>query len=134
MKIILQGFYWDAPLIENRCGEWWTFLTDQLASIRSAGIDTIWLPPLSKSCEGDKGMGYDGFDIYDLGEFNQKGTVRTMFGSRRELDTLIEQAHSLGLKVIAEFLFSHCRGGESELNPAYGQTNPDTLRACKREV
>jgi len=44
-------------------------------------------------------MGYDIYDYYDLGEFDQKGSVRTWFGSKDELAELIGSAHENGLQV-----------------------------------
>jgi alpha-amylase len=42
-------------------------------------------------------MGYDPYDYYDLGEFDQKGGGPTWFGSKAELLDLIQSAHALGL-------------------------------------
>ena len=42
-------------------------------------------------------MGYDPYDYYDLGEFDQKGGAPTWFGSKSELLDLIQSAHALGL-------------------------------------
>ena len=32
-------------------------------------------------------MGYDPYDYYDLGEFDQKGGIPTWFGTRKELES-----------------------------------------------
>ena len=39
-------------------------------------------------------MGYDPYDYYDLGEIDQKGSVPTWFGSRSQLEQLINEAHT----------------------------------------
>lgn len=63
-------------------------------------------------------MGYDPYDYYDLGEFNQKGGVPTWFGTRKELVDLIQAAHGAGLQVYADLVFNHNSGGDAqELNP-----------------
>lgn len=51
--------------------------------MHAAGITALWLPPVSKSANlGGPSMGYDPYDYYDLGDFNQKGRVKTWFGNR----------------------------------------------------
>lgn len=120
MSLILQAFYWESPLKEKRNGEWWNYLTGMMDRISALGFRKIWLPPLSKSCEGAMGMGYDAYDYYDLGEYDQKNTVKTMFGSRAELEAMIKKAHALEISVLSEFLISHSRGGELEDNPVAG--------------
>ena len=37
-------------------------------------------------------MGYDPYDYFDLGDFDQKGGVKTLYGNRAELENLIAQA------------------------------------------
>ena len=42
------------------------------------------MPPAYKSMDGPTGTGYAAYDLYDLGEFDQKGSVRTKYGTRDE--------------------------------------------------
>ena len=44
-------------------------------------------------------MGYDPYDYYDLGEFDQKGSVATWFGPKADLLALIEAAHTAQMQV-----------------------------------
>lgn len=37
-------------------------------------------------------MGYDIYDLYDLGEFDQKGSRATRWGSKEDLQSLITSA------------------------------------------
>ena len=37
-----------------------------------------------KGARGINDVGYSVYDLYDLGEFNQKGTVETKYGSKDE--------------------------------------------------
>ena len=43
------------------------------------GVTALWLPPAYKGAGGDKDVGYGVYDLYDLGEFNQKGSVPTKY-------------------------------------------------------
>jgi alpha-amylase len=84
MGVMLQAFYWDCPKAEDREHQWWAFIKSKLPSIAQAGFTAIWLPPANKAASW-KSMGYDPYDYYDLGEFDQKGGVPTWFGSKTEL-------------------------------------------------
>jgi alpha-amylase len=68
-------------------------------------------------------MGYDPYDYYDLGEFDQKGSIPTWFGSRKELDDLIAAARAHGLGLIADMVINHNSGADGqELNPLTGES------------
>jgi alpha-amylase len=114
--VMMQAFYWDVPA----GGTWWDTVNTKVADWSNAGIDAIWLPPVSKAQNGPFSMGYDPFDYYDFGEYNQMGSVETRFGSRLELTKLINTAHNNGLSVIADIVINHNSGGASESNPYTG--------------
>lgn len=111
--VMMQAFYWD---VEPRF-EWWDNITTKLDDWSIHGIDRIWLPPASKGQSGGFSMGYDPSDYYDLGEYNQHGTIETRFGSRAELDNLIATAHARDIEVIADIVMGHNSGGGLQDNP-----------------
>lgn len=110
--VMMQAFYWDVPA----GGTWWNTVNGKLQNWSNAGIDAIWLPPVSKAQNGPFSMGYDPFDYYDFGEYDQMGSVETRFGSRTELESLISTAHNNGISVIADIVINHNSGGASESN------------------
>ncbi|NER12316.1 alpha-amylase [Leptobacterium flavescens] len=118
-KVMMQAFYWDVPA----GGTWWDVVKSKIPSWQSAGIDAIWLPPVSKALNGPMSMGYDPFDYFDFGNFDQKGSVETRFGSKTELQSLINTAHDHNISVIADIVINHNSGGDSEFNIF---TNSDT--------
>ena len=68
-------------------------------------------------------MGYDPYDYYDLGDFNQKGGAKTWFGNQAELKDLIAGAHGANLQVYADLVINHNSGGDAtEVNPIDGKT------------
>lgn len=83
--VMMQGFYWDVPA----GGTWYNTMKSKAAELANMaggyGIDAIWFPPASKADNGAYSMGYDPFDYYDLGQYNQKGSTETRFGSQAEL-------------------------------------------------
>ncbi len=60
-----------------------------------------------------QGNGYDIYDLWDLGEFDQKGRRSTKWGSREELHVLINKAHELGVDVIWDTVLSHKAGADA---------------------
>ena len=74
--------------------------------IKDAGIDALWLPPMCKG-GGDQDVGYGIYDLWDLGEFDQKGTVRTKYGTKKELLEAIDELHKNHIKVYADVVLNH---------------------------
>ncbi|NVJ71644.1 MAG: alpha glucosidase [Alphaproteobacteria bacterium] len=71
-------------------------ITDRLEHIASLGVDGIWLSPFFTSPMKD--FGYDVADFCD---------VDPIFGTLADFDALLARAHSLGLKVIIDQVYSH---------------------------
>lgn len=119
MGILLQAFYWDCPKHEGQEFTWWNFVKEKISSLKNTGFTALWLPPASKAANLDgMSMGYDPYDFYDLGEFEQKGSVKTWFGSKQELIELIDTIHDNKMQVYADFVLNHNNGGdEKETNP-----------------
>lgn len=74
------------------------------------GFSAVWFPPATKCVLGVEGRGYDVYDHYDLGEFNQKGSIATRYGTREEYIRAIEKAHELGMSVYADIVLNHRMG------------------------
>ena len=124
MAVMLQAFYWDCPREEKLEGRWWEHLCERVPELAKAGFSSLWLPPAHKAANIDgPSMGYDPYDYYDLGEFDQKGSVATWYGTRQALDELIRVAHAHGLTVLADMVINHNSGAdEAEVNPITGQS------------
>ncbi|GAA4823804.1 alpha-amylase [Algivirga pacifica] len=110
--VMMQGFYWDVPA----GGTWWNTVKSKVTAWSNAGIESIWLPPVSKAQNGPFSMGYDPADYFDFGEYNQNGSLETRFGSRAELEALIAAAHSENMQVYADIVLNHNSGGNLEAN------------------
>nr|AWM99291.1 glycoside hydrolase family 13 [Rhizophlyctis rosea] len=63
------------------------------------GVTMVWIPPPTKGC-GPDDVGYAVYDLWDLGEFDQKNTVPTKYGTKAELHDAIKayavMNHKLG--------------------------------------
>ena len=124
MAVMMQGFYWDCAIKEHKKGEWWNFLNAEIPKLgkHGVGFDSIWLPPISKAADSNSN-GYDPYDYFDLGDYDQKGSIKTAFGNGEELRSLIKTIHANGMGVIADMVINHNSGAdEEEVNPLDGKS------------
>lgn len=122
--VMMQAFYWDVPVdASTNNGFWWDSLANKATSLSNSGFTAIWVPSPAKGNFGIYDMGYGIFDHYDLGNYNQKGTIETRFGSRSELESMISVMHNNSIQVYADIVLNHIYTGESdaENNPAVKQ-------------
>jgi alpha-amylase len=122
--VMMQAFYWDLPVdAVAKNGTWWDNLKNKSTILKNAGIKGIWVPVPAKGNFGIYDMGYGIFDPYDLGNYNQKGTTETRFGSRTELQQMITTMHTNGIDVYSDVVLNHLYTDDSqdESNPAVKQ-------------
>ncbi|MEI9946984.1 MAG: alpha-amylase [Chitinophagaceae bacterium] len=121
---IFQFFHW----YYSPEGNLWQHAADQAQRLASLGVTHVWLPPAYKSARGVNEPGYAVYDLYDIGQFDQKGTVRTRYGTRKEYLNCIKAFHNNGIQVIADIVLNHKDGGdEMELVPVQ-QVNPENRK------
>ncbi|HEX8746805.1 MAG TPA: alpha-amylase, partial [Pyrinomonadaceae bacterium] len=106
--VIIQYFEWYLPAD----GSLWRELAQRAEELSSAGFTAVWIPPCSKASGGPSDVGYGQYDLYDLGEFNQKGSVRTKYGTRDELLAAIRAVQAAGMQVYADVVFNHKDGAD----------------------
>ena len=118
--VMMQAFYWDVPVDEQaKNGSWWDHLREMAPELKAAGISSLWTPVPAKGNWGIVDSGYGIYDHYDLGNYDQKGTVETRYGSRAELEQMIGVMHKAGIKVYSDVVLNHLYGGDEnfEANP-----------------
>ena len=118
---MLQFFHWYYP----EDGSLWNKLKEESKRLSELGITAIWIPPASKGTTGGYSVGYDVYDLYDLGEFDQKGTVRTKYGTKDELVNAVNAVHEAGIKVYADIVVNHLGGADEEERITVKRVNPD---------
>lgn len=126
--VLMQAFYNEsysatAPGVSEYGDTKWKTLTPQAAEI-GAYFDYVWLPP---SAYGD-GAGYHPKNYADQ---------NSNWGTRAELETLIDALHTNNCKVIADIVINHCAGWSTwcdfpEMDfGEFGVFHPDASYICK---
>ena len=105
---MMQAFHWD---IVND-GQLWNKLKHKAQSLAEAGFTAMWFPPASKGSAGGYDVGYGIYDLFDLGEFDQKGTIRTKYGTKEQYLAAIQAFQAAGIQIYADVVFNHKDGGD----------------------
>ena len=78
MGVMMQAFHWNCPRVDGREYAWWELVRERVSALAQVGFTCLWLPPAHKAANlSGPSMGYDPYDYYDLGEYDQKGGVPT---------------------------------------------------------
>ncbi|KAF9580042.1 hypothetical protein BGW38_003465, partial [Lunasporangiospora selenospora] len=104
---MFQYFEWYTPADHKH----WKRLKEQAPLLKSLGLTALWLPPPTKG-GSRRDVGYGAYDLWDLGEFDQKGTVPTKYGTRQELQEAIEACHEQGIQVYFDIVLNHKGSGD----------------------
>ncbi|ULQ60996.1 alpha-amylase [Brucepastera parasyntrophica] len=106
-------------------GHHWNQLRDRSKQLARDGFTGVWIPPAYKGSSGKYDVGYGVYDLFDLGEFRQKGTVKTKYGTKKELHAAIREAHRHGLQIYADVVLNHKMGADSTETVTVKEVNPD---------
>ena len=118
---MMQYFHW----YTNGEGNFWTDCAAQAEKLAKLGISAVWLPPAYKAKEGANSNGYDVYDIFDLGEFDQKGSTRTKFGTKEEYLKAIGSFHDHNIHVYADIVLNHKGGADEKEKIKVMRVNPE---------
>ncbi len=106
-ETMMQYFEWYLP----NDGFWWKRCAAKAERLAALGITEVWLPPACKGISQED-VGYGVYDMYDLGEIDQKGTVRTKYGTKAEYIEAINAFHESGIRVYGDIVLNHRMGGD----------------------
>ncbi len=118
--MMLQGFSWYLP----SDGQHWRRMAERAPELAKLGFTAVWLPPAYKGQAGADDVGYGVYDLWDLGEFDQKGTVRTKYGTREEYVTAVHTLQDAGIQVLGDIVLNHKMGGDEPELIGATETNP----------
>lgn len=107
--VMMQYFHW----YTSADGTLWKQLAENASDLAKSGITAVWLPPAYKGVGGANDAGYGVYDLFDLGEFDQKGSIRTKYGTCGEYINAIQAAHKEKINVYADIVFNHKMGADN---------------------
>lgn len=107
-QTMMQFFEWDLPPDALL----WRRISAQAEKLKASGIDLLWLPPAYKGAQGIHDTGYGVYDLYDLGEFDQKGSISTKYGTAQEYINCVSDAQAAGLQIIADIVLNQRLGAD----------------------
>ncbi|KAI5122309.1 hypothetical protein M0805_002385 [Coniferiporia weirii] len=111
--LMIQFYTWESR--GDGKMSWWKHFEQEIPYLKKLGVTHVWLPPLQKAATGKESVGYDVYDLWDLGEFDQKNTVATRWGTKEELLKACSVAKSSGIEIIIDVVINHrCGGDRSE--------------------
>ncbi|MGI0495351.1 alpha-amylase [Alkalinema pantanalense CENA528] len=130
---LIQYFHW---YISDQ-GILWDEVNRNAAELAANGFTGIWLPPAYKGLSGQYDVGYGVYDLYDLGEFDQKNSIRTKYGTKQQYLEAIRSLQQAKIQVYADAVLNHKMGGDTaELMKAtpFSQDNRITPKGGMQEI
>lgn len=109
-KTMMQYFEWYLTPEMNL----WNQIPKVASYLDSIGITSVWLPPAYKAAGGIYDTGYGVYDLYDLGEFDQKGDIRTKYGTKEEYINAIKVLKGNNIEVYADIVLNHRMGADDK--------------------
>ncbi|KAH0833317.1 glycoside hydrolase family 13 protein [Lanmaoa asiatica] len=120
--MMIQFFTWDA---QHPDMSWWKHFEDELPRLAELGFTQVWLPPPNKAMRGK---------VWDLGEFDQRGTIPTRWGTREELLEACSSARQNNIGVIIDAILNHKLGADRPETFSAVRVDPENrLRDLERK-
>jgi len=98
-------------LVSAPDGDHWNRLAASAQRFSAEGITSVWLPPAYKGQAGANDVGYGVYDLYDLGEFDQKAP----FPPIRHQDVRAAAVRALrdaGVQALGDIVLNHRMGAD----------------------
>ncbi|MDE7366537.1 MAG: alpha-amylase [Lachnospiraceae bacterium] len=121
--LMMQYFEWYLP----EDASLWKTVKANASKLKTMGVSAVWLPPAYKGAKGIQDVGYGAYDLYDLGEFDQKGTVPTKYGTKDEYLDAIQTLQAKGIEVYADIVLNHKMGADEA-----EEITAEEFNACNR--
>lgn len=76
---------------------------DRTSDLFMAGYGGVWIPPTGRADSGNQSVGYDAYDRFDLGSWDNK----TLYGTESGLRNVADRWHQAGVNVYADLIWNH---------------------------
>jgi alpha-amylase len=127
---LLQFFHWYYP----GGGKLWAEVAERAATLNDIGVNMVWLPPAYKGSSGGYSVGYDVYDLFDLGEFDQKGSVATKYGDKAQLQAAIKALKENDIAVVLDVVLNHKMGADEKEQVRVNRVNEENRNEISDEV
>lgn len=127
---LLQCFHW--YYLEG--GKLWPELAERADGFNDIGINMVWLPPAYKGASGGYSVGYDSYDLFDLGEFDQKGSIPTKYGDKAQLLAAIDALKRNDIAVLLDVVVNHKMGADEKEAIRVQRVNADDRTQIDEEI
>ena len=107
-ETMIQFFHW----YTDGDGVLWKHAEKEAKHLSELGITSVWFPPAYKGTNGGYSVGYDAYDLYDLGEFDQKNSTPTKYGTKQDYINSIKALKKENIQVIVDIVLGHKAGGD----------------------
>lgn len=121
--LMMQYFEWYLP----EDASLWKTVKANASKLKTMGVSAVWLPPAYKGAKGIQDVGYGVYDLYDLGEFDQKESVPTKYGTKDEYLDAIQTLQAKGIEVYADIVLNHKMGADEA-----EEITAEEFNACNR--
>lgn len=105
---MIQFFHW----YSEGDGKLWKQAEEQAEYLSQLGITSVWFPPAYKGANGGYSVGYDAYDLFDIGEFDQKNSTATKYGTKDDYKKAIQNLKKNNIQVIVDVVLGHKAGGD----------------------
>jgi alpha-amylase len=109
-RTMMQFFEWYLP--EDSAH--WKRVSKEADKLAHDGVNMVWLPPAYKGASGKSDVGYGVYDVYDLGEFDQKGSIPTKYGTKKEYLKAVSDLQKAGIEVLGDIVLNHRMGADEK--------------------
>lgn len=127
---LLQFFHWYYP----DGSKLWPEVADRAQWLAETGITDVWLPPAYKGESGAKAVGYNTYDLFDLGEFEQKGSRATKYGDKEQLLAAVHALREREIGVLLDVVLNHKMGADEKEKVQVNRVNPENREEIDEEV
>ncbi|WP_407404452.1 alpha-amylase [Chryseobacterium sp.] len=107
---MIQFFHW----YSDGNGQLYNEIKNSTDFLNDLGISTVWFPPAYKSSGGGYSVGYDPYDLYDLGEFDQKETISTKYGTKQQYLDAVKSLQDKDIQAMVDIVLNHKAGGDEK--------------------
>jgi alpha-amylase len=120
-QLLIQYFHW----YYNENEQLWEKTAKEAVNLSTLGVTGAWLPPAYKATSGGYSVGYDCYDLFDLGEFDQKGSIPTKYGPKAAYLKAVKALKDAGVSTITDMVFNHKAGADELETIKVRKVDPD---------